>query len=69
MSQFRITPNGALEERLDELRRLIGKAESDPLKIVGIGADAWGSVFTALLQDCYGHLREKVLIRIWRRPG
>lgn len=63
------TSNGALEEKLDELRHLIGKAEGDPLRIVGIGAGAWGSVFTALLQDSYGHLRDKVLIRIWRRPG
>ncbi|KAI5596146.1 hypothetical protein BDE02_03G187600 [Populus trichocarpa] len=61
--------NGVLEEKLDELRALIGKAEGDPLRIVGIGAGAWGSVFTALLQDSYGHLRDKVLIRIWRRPG
>ncbi|KAJ6428093.1 GLYCEROL-3-PHOSPHATE DEHYDROGENASE [Salix viminalis] len=61
--------NGVLEQKLDELRALIGKAEGDPLRIVGIGAGAWGSVFTALLQDSYGHLRDKVLIRIWRRPG
>ncbi|KAL9386331.1 hypothetical protein Peur_019455 [Populus x canadensis] len=61
--------NGVLEEKLDELRALIGKAEGDPLRIVGIGAGAWGSVFTALLQDSYGHLRDRVLIRIWRRPG
>ncbi|KAG6783384.1 hypothetical protein POTOM_012831 [Populus tomentosa] len=61
--------NGVLEEKLDELRALIGKAEGDPLRIVGIGAGAWGSVFTALLQDSYGHLRDKVLIRIWRRPA
>uniref|UniRef100_A0A2P2JR60 glycerol-3-phosphate dehydrogenase (NAD(+)) n=2 Tax=Rhizophora mucronata TaxID=61149 RepID=A0A2P2JR60_RHIMU len=61
--------NGLLEEKLDELRGLIGKVDGDPLKIVGIGAGAWGSVFTAMLQDSYGHLREKVLIRIWRRPG
>ncbi|KAL9424344.1 hypothetical protein AB3S75_036264 [Citrus x aurantiifolia] len=61
--------NGSLEERLDELRRLMGKAEGDPLRIVGVGAGAWGSVFTAMLQDSYGYLRDKVLIRIWRRPG
>lgn len=61
--------NGAVEEKLDELRRLVGKAEGDPLRIVGVGAGAWGSVFTAMLQDGYGHLREKVQIRIWRRPG
>ncbi|CAO2181780.1 unnamed protein product [Urochloa humidicola] len=57
------------EERLDELRRLLGKSEGDLLKIVSVGAGAWGSVFAALLQDAYGHFREKVQIRIWRRPG
>lgn len=61
--------NGSLEEKLDELRCLMGKSEGDPLRIVGVGAGAWGSVFAAMLQDSYGHLREKVLIRIWRRPG
>ncbi|KAK6933917.1 Glycerol-3-phosphate dehydrogenase, NAD-dependent, N-terminal [Dillenia turbinata] len=61
--------NGATEEKLDELRQIFGKSEGDPLRIVGVGAGAWGSVFTALLQDAYGHLRDKVLIRIWRRPG
>lgn len=60
--------NGA-EEKLDELRRLLGKSDGDLLKIVGVGAGAWGSVFAALLQDAYGHLREKVQVRIWRRPG
>ncbi|RLM60273.1 putative glycerol-3-phosphate dehydrogenase [Panicum miliaceum] len=57
------------EERLDELRRLLGKSDGDLLKIVSVGAGAWGSVFAALLQDAYGHFREKVQIRIWRRPG
>ncbi|KAJ9685535.1 hypothetical protein PVL29_017536 [Vitis rotundifolia] len=61
--------NGVQEEKLDELRRLIGKAEGDPMRIVGVGAGAWGSVFAAMLQDNYGHLRDKVQIRIWRRPG
>lgn len=61
--------NGFLEEKLDELRAIMGKAEDDPLRIVGVGAGAWGSVFLAMLQDTYGHLREKVSIRIWRRPG
>lgn len=61
--------NGVQEEKLDELRRLIGKAEGDPMRIVGVGAGAWGSVFAAMLQDSYGHLRDKVQIRIWRRPG
>ncbi|XP_058107255.1 probable glycerol-3-phosphate dehydrogenase [NAD(+)] 1, cytosolic [Magnolia sinica] len=60
--------NGA-EEKLDELRRLLGKSDGDPLRIVGVGAGAWGSVFTAMLQDSYGHLREKAQIRIWRRAG
>lgn len=58
-----------LEEKLDELRCLLGKANGDPLRIVGVGAGAWGSVFAALLQDSYGHFRDKIQIRIWRRPG
>ncbi|XP_043815081.1 glycerol-3-phosphate dehydrogenase [NAD(+)] GPDHC1, cytosolic isoform X2 [Manihot esculenta] len=58
-----------LEEKLDELRSLLGKADGDPLRIVGVGAGAWGSVFAALLQDSYGQFRDKVQIRIWRRPG
>lgn len=61
--------NGSVEEKVDDLRRLLGKTEGDPLRIVGVGAGAWGSVFLAMLQDGYGHLREKVQIRIWRRPG
>ncbi|GMJ02348.1 hypothetical protein like AT2G41540 [Hibiscus trionum] len=58
-----------LEEKLDELRCLVGKTDGDPLRIVSVGAGAWGSVFAALLQDTYGQFREKVQIRIWRRPG
>lgn len=61
--------NGSVEEKVDELRRLFGKADGDPLRIVGVGAGAWGSVFVAMLQDAYGNLREKVQIRIWRRAG
>lgn len=57
------------EEKIDELRRLLGKADGDPLRIVSVGAGAWGSVFAAMLQDSYGRFREKVQIRIWRRPG
>ncbi|KAK7334748.1 hypothetical protein VNO80_26510 [Phaseolus coccineus] len=60
---------GSLEQKVDEIRELIGKVEGDPLRIVGVGAGAWGSVFIAMLQEAYGSLREKVLIRIWRRPG
>ncbi|XP_047961150.1 probable glycerol-3-phosphate dehydrogenase [NAD(+)] 1, cytosolic [Salvia hispanica] len=60
--------NGS-EEKLDELRRYVGKADGDLLKIVGVGGGAWGSVFAALLQDSYGQYRDKVQIRIWRRPG
>ncbi|KAI3472224.1 hypothetical protein Pfo_029712 [Paulownia fortunei] len=61
--------HNGLEEKLDELRRFLGKADGDLLKIVGVGAGAWGSVFAALLQDSYGQFRDKVQIRIWRRPG
>ncbi|KAG5555766.1 hypothetical protein RHGRI_006420 [Rhododendron griersonianum] len=61
--------HNGVEEKLDELRRVLGKAEGDLLRIVGVGAGAWGSVFAALLQDGYGQFRDKVQIRIWRRPG
>ncbi|KAF3582696.1 hypothetical protein DY000_02028474 [Brassica cretica] len=58
-----------LEEKLDDFRRLLGKSDKDPLKIVSIGAGAWGSVFAALLQESYGGFRDKFQIRIWRRAG
>ncbi|XP_039066570.1 glycerol-3-phosphate dehydrogenase [NAD(+)] GPDHC1, cytosolic [Hibiscus syriacus] len=58
-----------LEEKLDEFRHLLCKTDGDPLRIVSVGAGAWGSVFAALLQDSYGQFRDKVQIRIWRRPG
>ncbi|XAR63495.1 Glycerol-3-phosphate dehydrogenase (NAD(+)) [Bertholletia excelsa] len=61
--------NGSTEEKLDQLRQLLGKADGDPLRIVGVGAGAWGSVFLAMLQDGYGYLRDKVQVRIWRRAG
>ncbi|KAK6163010.1 hypothetical protein DH2020_002851 [Rehmannia glutinosa] len=61
--------NGSLEEKIDEIRGLFGKTNGDPLRIVGVGAGAWGSVFTAMLQDAYGIYRDKVQIRIWRRAG
>lgn len=64
-----INSYNGLEEKLDEFRRVLGKADGDLLKIVGVGAGAWGSVFAALLQDSYGQFRDKVQIRIWRRPG
>ncbi|KAK1653820.1 hypothetical protein QYE76_071625 [Lolium multiflorum] len=34
-----------------------------------VEAGAWGNAFRALLQDTYGHLRDKVQLRIWCRPG
>ncbi|KAH8974772.1 hypothetical protein BDL97_01G119200 [Sphagnum fallax] len=57
------------EDRVAELRSLLGKVDGDALRIVGIGAGAWGSVFIALLQDAYGALRDSVQMRIWRRGG
>jgi hypothetical protein len=48
------------EDRVMELRSLLGKVNSDVLRIIGIGAGAWGSVFIALLQDAYGALRDSV---------
>lgn len=65
-----LLPNvNGLEEKLDEFRRLLGKSDDDVLNIVGVGAGAWGSVFVALLQDNYGHFRDKIQFRIWRRGG
>ncbi|KAL0817553.1 hypothetical protein Bca101_073997 [Brassica carinata] len=58
-----------VEARLDEIRRVMCKADDDPLKIVGVGAGAWGSVFIAMLQENYGTFRDKVSVRIWRRGG
>ena len=46
------------EARLLELRSILGKADGDPLRIVGVGAGAWGSVFIAMLQDAYGTFRD-----------
>ncbi|KAL8206108.1 hypothetical protein R6Q57_009659 [Mikania cordata] len=56
-------------QKLDEFSRVLGKSDDDLLKIVKVGAGAWGSVFAALLQDSYGQFRDKVQIRIWRRGG
>lgn len=64
-----IQNHNGFEEKLDELRRFLGKSDGDLLKIAGVGAGAWGSVFAAMLQDSYGQFRDKVQIRIWRRPG
>ncbi|KAL8496121.1 hypothetical protein ACS0TY_020006 [Phlomoides rotata] len=61
--------NGSVEEKVDEIRLLFGKSDGDPLRIVAVGAGAWGSVFAAMLQDAYGNFRDKVQIRIWRRAG
>ncbi|CAI5529390.1 unnamed protein product [Closterium sp. Naga37s-1] len=57
------------EERLDELRKRMGKADGDPLKVVGVGAGAWGCVFTAMIQETYGQFKDKIDVRIWRRGG
>ncbi|KAL3632508.1 hypothetical protein CASFOL_025492 [Castilleja foliolosa] len=61
--------NNGFEDKLNELRKFLGKSDGDLLKIVGVGAGAWGSVFASLLQDSYGPFRDKVQIRIWRRSG
>lgn len=70
LSNGSVQQNGLnLEEKLDEFRRLLGKSDKDPLRIVSVGAGAWGSVFAALLQESYGGFRDKFQIRIWRRSG
>ncbi|GLJ18036.1 hypothetical protein SUGI_0318270 [Cryptomeria japonica] len=62
---------GPAELRLAELRRVMNKSMDDPLRIVGVGAGAWGSVFAAMLQEAYGHaaMRDRLSVRIWRRSG
>jgi len=50
------------EDRVTELRSLLGKVNNDALHIVGIGAGAWGSIFIALLQDAYGALHDSMQV-------
>ncbi len=50
------------EDRVTELRSLLGKVNGDALHIIGIGAGAWGSIFIALLQDAYGALHDSVQV-------
>jgi hypothetical protein len=52
------------EAKLDELRWRLGKADGDPLCVVGVGAGAWGSAFCVLLQDAY---QDRVQVRVWHR--
>eukprot|EP00730_Choanoeca_flexa_P014668 TRINITY_DN6498_c0_g2_i1.p1 TRINITY_DN6498_c0_g2~~TRINITY_DN6498_c0_g2_i1.p1 ORF type:complete len:120 (-),score=16.75 TRINITY_DN6498_c0_g2_i1:65-424(-) len=40
-----------------------------PLRITGVGAGAWGSVFVGMLQQMYGDRPDLVDVRIWRRAG
>ncbi|KAJ7532334.1 hypothetical protein O6H91_14G083200 [Diphasiastrum complanatum] len=57
------------QKHVVELRQLMGKAEGDPIRVVGVGAGAWGSVFVAMLQDAYENAADLVQVRIWRRGG
>ncbi|KAJ7539315.1 hypothetical protein O6H91_11G086900 [Diphasiastrum complanatum] len=57
------------QDPVSELRRLMGKTAGDPLRVVGVGAGAWGSVFVAMLQDAYENVPDLVQLRIWRRAG
>eukprot|EP01018_Ginkgo_biloba_P024201 Gb_37229 [translate_table: standard] len=68
-SHTRKTSGLCTEERISELRSMLGKSDGDTLRVVGIGAGAWGSVFIAMLQEAYGHMRDQVQFRIWRRAG
>jgi glycerol-3-phosphate dehydrogenase (NAD+) len=43
--------------------------DGDPLRMVGVGAGAWGSAFCVLLQDAYGQHRDRVQVRVWHRAG
>lgn len=40
-----------------------------PLRVVGLGAGAWGAVFMAMLQEMYAPAPELVDITVWRRGG
>ncbi|CAI9303395.1 unnamed protein product [Lactuca saligna] len=57
--------NGSLEEKLDELRNVLGKTDDDPLRIVSVGAGAWSdrSVDRATSQHLFDviNTREDVL--------
>lgn len=55
------------EARLRELRESLGKADGDPLRMVGVGAGAWGSVFIAMLQDTYGAFRDAIQVSAFSR--
>ena len=55
-------PKSKDDVRLRELRELFGKADGDPLRVVGVGAGAWGSVFIAMLQDTYGAFRDAIQV-------
>lgn len=50
------------ETRLRELREFLGKVEGDPLRVVGVGAGAWGSVFLAMLQNTYGSYHDSIQV-------
>ncbi|GJN17434.1 hypothetical protein PR202_gb04497 [Eleusine coracana subsp. coracana] len=62
--------NGAVVEKLDELRRQLGKADGDPLRIAGVGAGRLGQ---RLLRAAAGRLRppprQGAGPHLARRPG
>eukprot|EP00850_Spirogloea_muscicola_P015965 SM000126S26341 [mRNA] locus=s126:231338:234489:- [translate_table: standard] len=63
--------SGDASDRLDELRELFGKAPGDPLRVVGVGAGAWGCVFIGMIQETYGHLDDRISegLLACARPG
>lgn len=68
----RAVERSELLERLGDLLPALGHGTSAlgrPLRVVCMGAGAWGSVFTAMLQEMYGAHDDLVDIRIWRRGG
>eukprot|EP00049_Salpingoeca_infusionum_P001903 m.51906 g.51906 ORF g.51906 m.51906 type:complete len:467 (+) comp11267_c0_seq1:173-1573(+) len=63
------------EEVVERLDALVSELKYDPreakrpLRVVGLGAGAWGSVFIAMLQEMYVSCPDLVDVRIWRRGG
>lgn len=79
---LRAVARAELEGRLAELLPALGLTHPSatestgltpvlgrPLRVVCVGAGAWGAVFAAMLQEMYGAHEDLVDIRLWRRSG
>ena len=70
----RVGPD-AVRQRVEAVVKALGLHMTDargglrPLRVVGLGAGAWGAVFMCMLQEMYGNSKDLVDITIWRRGG